>query len=120
MKELIVIGASARAAAYSARAAGFAPFAIDLFADRDVAAIGPAVKISRFSGELLRALRGAPQAPWIYAGGLENHPRLVERMVEIRPLFGNGGDVLRRMRNPAQLAGAVIEARCRFPRCAAE
>jgi len=115
MKKLIVIGASARAAAYSAYRGGFAPYAIDGFADRDLAAICPAVKIARFPREFLTALAAAPEAPWIYTGGLENHPRLVERLAAIRPLLGNGGVVLGRLRDPIRFASAVNEAECRFP-----
>jgi uncharacterized protein len=118
MKKLIVIGASARAAAYSAQRAGFAPYAIDLFADRDLAAICPAVKIAQFPREFLTALAATPQAPWIYTGGLENHPRLVERLAAIRPLLGNGGDTVHRVRDPIGFASAVNETECHSPRIA--
>jgi len=110
MRTLIVLGASARAAAFSAIRAGFAPQAIDLFADRDLAAICPAIKIARYPGEFLTALATVPDAPWIYAGGLENHPRLVDRLAEIRPLLGNRGSILRRVRDPLRLSQAVESA----------
>src|SRR5437588_46110 len=100
MRSLIVLGASARAAAFSARRAGFEPYAIDLFADRDLAAICPSVKIRRYPHDFLVALAAAPQAPWIYTGGLENFPRLVDRLADVRPLLGNSGHVLRRVRDP--------------------
>ena len=115
MRPLIVLGFSARAAAFSAQAANFAPYAIDLFADRDLAALCRAVKISRYPGDFLAALRDAPQAPWIYTGGLENFPGLVERMAAIRPLLGNGGKVLRRVRNCQLLAEAAGAAGLPFP-----
>jgi len=115
MQTLIVLGASARAAAFSIRRAGYEPYAIDLFADRDLAAICPAVKIQRYPHDFLASLAAAPSAPWIYTGGLENYPRLVDRMAALRPLLGNRGDVLRRIRDPLQLAEAPRDAGCSFP-----
>src|SRR5438105_3281580 len=85
MNPLILLGASIRAAAFSALRAGFTPYAIDLFADRDLAAVGPAVKISRYPQDFLSALAAAPQAPWLYSGGLENYPQLVDRLAAVRP-----------------------------------
>ena len=115
MQTLIVLGASARAAAFSIWRAGYQPYAIDLFADRDLAAICPAVKIQRYPHDFLESLAAAPNAPWIYTGGLENYPRLVDRLAEVRPLLGNPGDVLRPIRDPRQLAEAARDAGCVAP-----
>ncbi len=113
--DLIVIGASVRAAAQSALRAGFRPYAIDQFADRDLAAICPAVKIGNYPRDLAAALRNAPQAPWMYTGGLENVPRLVDRMAQLRPLWGNPGSVLRPVRDPWKLAEVAREAGLEMP-----
>ncbi|MEX2026852.1 MAG: ATP-grasp domain-containing protein, partial [Pirellulaceae bacterium] len=113
--ELILVGASVRAAAHSALRAGFRPYAIDQFADRDLTAICPAVKIRKYPYDLLPALGDAPQTPWMYTGGLENYPRLVDRMAEIRPLWGNSRYVLRRVRNPWLLADMVRKAGLEMP-----
>jgi uncharacterized protein len=115
MNRLIVLGASVRAAAFSAQRAGFAPYAIDLFADCDLADACPAVKISRYPAEFLTALAAAPEAPWLYCGGLENSPRLVDQLAMIRPLLGNRGGVLRLVRDPLRLGKAVREAGLSFP-----
>jgi predicted ATP-grasp superfamily ATP-dependent carboligase len=115
MQTVIVLGASARAAAFSIRRAGYQPHAIDSFADRDLAAICTAVKIRRYPHEFLGSLAAAPHAPWLYTGGLENHPRLVDQLAELRPLLGNRGDVLRRARDPQRLAVAVKDAGCSLP-----
>jgi predicted ATP-grasp superfamily ATP-dependent carboligase len=115
-KRLIIVGASARAAAFSAIRAGFEPFAIDSYADRDLAAICPAVKIERYPRDFEPALATAPQAPWIYTGGLENHPQLIERMARLRPLWGNSGKGLREVRKPARLAEIALRTGLRFPR----
>jgi predicted ATP-grasp superfamily ATP-dependent carboligase len=115
MRPLILLGASVRAAAFSASRAGFAPYGIDLFADRDLAGLGTAVKIARYPSGFLPALAAAPQATWIYSGGLENHPRLVDRLAGIRPLAGNPGRVLQWVRDPRQLMSAARDAGCDFP-----
>ncbi len=107
---IIVVGASARAAAFSALRAGMRPYAIDLFADSDLVDACPAVKVKRYPRDFEQALAAAPQAPWIYTGGLENHPDLIDRMAALRPLYGNGGDVLRKIRRPELLAACLAEA----------
>jgi predicted ATP-grasp superfamily ATP-dependent carboligase len=110
MSRLTILGASARAAAFSAARAGFLPCAVDSFADRDLAELCPAVRIERYPRDFLRALAAAPDAPWIYTGGLENYPRLVERLAKLRPLWGNPAEVLQRVRDPWQLAAALRAA----------
>lgn len=112
---LIILGASCRAAAFSALQAGFQPYTIDLFADRDLTAVCTAAKIERYPQDFLEALAGAPQAPWMYTGGLENYPKLVDKLAEIRPLQGNCGDTLKRVRQNHRLARVVCSAGCHFP-----
>jgi len=111
----MVLGASARAAAFSIRRAGYQPYAIDVFADRDLTAICPAVKIRRYPNNFLASLAAAPEVPWMYTGGLENYPRLVDRLADVRPLLGNPGGVLRKIRDPRLLAEAARDAGCSFP-----
>jgi predicted ATP-grasp superfamily ATP-dependent carboligase len=115
MDELIVIGASVRALAFSAIRAGYKPYAIDLFADRDLAAVCPAVKIERYPDGFEEALAAAPQAPWMYTGALENYPRLIERLAKIRPLIGNGAEAVERSRDIAKLADAAKVVGCEVP-----
>lgn len=112
---LIILGASARAAAFSARRAGFGLYAIDQFADRDLVAICPAVRIKDYPHDFLAALRAAPDAPWIYTGGLENLPRLIDSLARIRPLWGNSGSVLRLARDPRVVEQASRDAGLSMP-----
>src|SRR5205807_295367 len=78
---LLIFGASARAAAFSALRAGLRPWCADLFADADLAARAPVRRVTgRYPADFLRHLDAAPPGPWIYTGGLENRPYLVERM----------------------------------------
>lgn len=113
---LLIVGASTRAAAQSARRAGFEPFACDLFADRDLAAMcgeGRAIRIppgeypSGF--EAIAAQLAHDPGPWMYTGAMENQPELVDRMAEIRPLWGITGASLRSVRDPLLVSESLAE-----------
>jgi len=110
--DLLILGASARAAAWSARRAGLRPAAADLFTDRDLAAVADCRRVARegYPGALADAAEHLPAAPWIYTGGLENEPDLVDRVARRRPLWGNGASVLRAARDPLALAAALRRA----------
>jgi len=103
-RRLVILGASARAAAGSARRAGFTPWSADLFADVDLQRLGTAVRVSDYPQGLIRAVATAPRADWLYTGGLENHPELVDRIAARRRLLGNRGAILRAVRDPVTLA----------------
>lgn len=110
-ENLLILGASARAAAFSALRAGLRPWCVDLFADADLEARCPATRLrgpypAAFADVIGSDLRG----PWMYTGGLENHPRLIARMARQRQLWGNGPEALVLARDPAQLAIAAHEA----------
>ncbi len=107
---LTILGASVRAAVQSARRAGFDTFAVDLFADVDTRACSPALRIADYPAGFLHAIAAAPSGPWMYTGGLENHPRLVAAIAREKPLWGNGADVLRRIRDPLAVAAALSQA----------
>lgn len=96
--DLVIIGASVRAAAFSARRAGMQPWCADLFADTDLQLLGPVRRVRNFPHGLVQALADAPPAPLVYTGGLENYPALLTRIH--RALWGNGPEVLRRVRSP--------------------
>jgi|SRR5262245_11363563 len=103
MPTITIVGASARAAAASARRAGITPWCADLFGDADLRAMVPdAVRCpaGEYPRGLLDILHDAPDCPWLYTGGLENHPNLVRRMAAIRPLWGNGANALASSRSP--------------------
>jgi predicted ATP-grasp superfamily ATP-dependent carboligase len=118
---VIVVGASARALAWSASRAGIAVHAADLFADADLrscvaeaVAVAPA-RGARYPARLVAAVAGFPQAPVCYTGALENHPRVVDKLATLRPLAGNDGRRLALVREPARLARAVRAAGLGFP-----
>ncbi|HEY7314849.1 MAG TPA: ATP-grasp domain-containing protein [Gemmataceae bacterium] len=98
---LLILGASARAAAFSALRAGLRPCCIDLFADLDLQNRCPVQRlIGRYPHSFLDHLDAASPGPWMYTGGLENWPRLVRRLADRRMLWGNSAATLRRARDP--------------------
>ncbi len=113
-----VIGASARATAASAARSGWRVRAADLFDDVD---------LRRYCDETWRCehaypaglapfVADGPDAPWVYTGGLENAPELVDRLSRVRPLWGNGGGVLRGVRDPFRLSEVLRENGFQMPR----
>lgn len=107
---LTIVGGSARAAAQSAVRAGFSPFAGDMFGDEDLRQTCPTTQVADFPEGLVGVCSGPQSGSWIYTGALENHPHLIERMAKIRPLLGNGADVIRRVRDPFELSAALLRA----------
>ncbi len=56
-----------------------------------------------------------PSAAWCYTGAIENHPDLIDAIARVRPLAGNPSDVVRRLRDPVQLAAVAKAAGLSFP-----
>ncbi|WP_406699630.1 ATP-grasp domain-containing protein [Singulisphaera sp. Ch08] len=110
--DLLILGASARAAAYSARRAQLRPRAIDLFADADLTALCPARQIAPedYPHRLADLALESPPGPWLYTGALENQPDLIDRIATNRPLWGNDGTVLRAVRDPFAWSAALRQA----------
>lgn len=116
-ERVLILGASARAAAASARRAGLEPFAIDLFADRDTKQICEVLccPFEEYPEGLFRLARTAPPMPWMYTGGLENYPDLVGELAKERELWGNGSEVLRKVRDPRWLHANLNGGGYRYP-----
>jgi uncharacterized protein len=113
---LLIFGASARAAAFSALRAGLQPWCADLFADIDLQARCPAMRLPGHYPEGFEELAaGDVPGPWLYTGGLENWPALVERMARRRGLWGNDEAVLARVRHPGFVCRILREAGLAVP-----
>src|SRR6516225_6871027 len=100
---LLIAGASARAAAFSALRAGLRPACADLFADADLRACCPVRRVEPrdYPREFLDLPELADPGPWLYTGGLENRPELIEQIAHRRqPLWGNPAPLLRLARDP--------------------
>jgi uncharacterized protein len=108
-ERLLIFGASARAAAFSALRAGLEPWCVDLFADADLRGRCPAMRLpGDYPQGFALVERDLPPGPWLYTGGLENHPLLVAEVAARRPLWGNDAHVLRRCRQPVFLRDAAL------------
>lgn len=117
MSTVIILGASARAAAFSALRADLQPWCVDLFADADLHRCCPSQCLTdRYPQGFLEVMDRAPQAPWFYTGGLENWPNLVDRLSERRPLWGNPPRVLRLVRRPETICRLLRDAGLPVPR----
>jgi len=115
---LVILGASARAWATSVSRTGLDVHAADLFADRDLQAMATTVAVAPecYPEALAEVATGFPAGPWCYTGALENHPGLVDAIATVRPLVGNGGEAIRRVRSPHELAVALAGVGIGFPR----
>ena len=110
-----VVGASARAAACSLIRQGMDVVAADCFADADLRQLCPTQRIASYPEGFLHWLKETQCDCWIYTGGLENHAELIDTMARIRPLWGNDGNTLRRVRDPLRLQAALTNAGFLFP-----
>jgi predicted ATP-grasp superfamily ATP-dependent carboligase len=121
---LLLVGASTRAAAFSALRAGLRPWCVDLFADVDLRQRCAATRLTtRYPQGFRRFLESDLPGPWMYTGGLENRPHFVQQMAQRRTLWGNAGAALSRCRDPQYVAAilrsagmpapAIVDARAR-------
>jgi uncharacterized protein len=115
IKKLAIVGASVRAAAFSALRAGYEVVAADLFADADLSRECSATCIRGYPESLADWLASAECDAWLYTGALENHAELISRMSKLRPLLGNSGGALRAVRNPLVLQTVLQTAGLAFP-----
>jgi predicted ATP-grasp superfamily ATP-dependent carboligase len=113
-----VVGASGRAAVASLVRAGFAAWAVDLFADRDLKRMAPCVRCPAddYPDALPQLACAFPPGPVIYTGGLENRPDVVRELAARRPLWGNPPEVLAQVRDPFRLNAALAGAGFHVPR----
>lgn len=107
---LLILGASTRAAAHSAVRAGLAPVCGDLFADLDLRECARVLEVADYPRDLVAAAADVPRVPWIYTGGLENHPAIVRKISRSRPLWGNEDHVLAKIRDPWRVASVLAAA----------
>jgi predicted ATP-grasp superfamily ATP-dependent carboligase len=111
-----VVGLSARALSESALRAGFHPASVDLFGDLDLRRRVPNLSLARDLGAgwepraAAEAARALPPGIVVYGADLENAPGAVARLARGRELLGNPPSVLRRVRDPALLLGALSAA----------
>ena len=111
LPDILLAGASCRAAAVSAARAGLRVAAVDLFADIDTAAVADVCVLTSWpQGVAAWAERFPATIPFAYVGGLENYPNLLDAIAATRPLAGIAGEPLRAVRNPFGLAARADAA----------
>ncbi|MBT6920170.1 MAG: ATP-grasp domain-containing protein, partial [Planctomycetaceae bacterium] len=115
---LLVIGASARALAASADRLGLEVNAIDLFGDRDLRDVcSRVVQVSAdaYPDDVPSIAAGFPAGPVVYAGGLENHIEVIEKLSRVRLLLGNHPRAVRLVRDPRFVREVACENGCAYP-----
>jgi uncharacterized protein len=120
MTNLLVIAASARAAAFSALRGGFTPICCDLFGDADLARVCTADTIASYPRGFVDWAQTAPTGPILYGGALENHPRVIAELALQREIWGNRPDVLRAIRSSLSVAACLRDAGLATPRVVLE
>lgn len=110
-QRVLIVGASGRAAAASALRAGFEPVVLDLFADADTQRLCEVRRLpmAEYPHGFVAMAAALPPMPWLYTGGLENYPEVVAAISATRELWGNGPEVLAKVRDPLSLA-ALLKA----------
>jgi uncharacterized protein len=122
---VLVAGFSARALARSALSAGFDVVALDGFGDRDLLERMPApashVLVQPFHPRSAARLGASVTADALaYTSNFENHPAALGALQRDRALWGNTPAVLRAVRSPERVAGALRDAGLPVPRLCAD
>lgn len=103
-RKVVIVGASARAAADSATRAGFDPFSIDLFNDRDLRVPALLCPLREYPHAIPCLLDAGPHewknAPVILTGAMENHLETVRSIAAKRPLMFAGANAIAASRDP--------------------
>lgn len=109
---VVLVGASVRAAAFSALRAGYDPICIDLYADWDLCQVATSHRVERqhYPSEFLQFARQFEGNPWLFTGGLENYPGIIDSLAAHGPLWGASARVLPCVRNPAVIHTKLLAA----------
>ncbi len=99
--KILVIGASARAAAQSIRRTGLEVAALDLFVDRDLAEIADCEAIRDFPSSILDQAKRWPDHAILLCGGMENFPEILTELELRHPLIGPNASQIRELRSLA-------------------
>ena len=108
----LIVGASARAAAFSALRSGMQTQTVDLFSDWDLKQHCRSFQIppSEYPYGLHDLFCRIKPTTWMYTGALENYPTLIDQLASKSRLIGNPGYVLRRARDPFLIQDTLQKA----------
>ena len=104
---LLIVGASTRAAAWSAWCAGWRPVCADQFADVDLRQIADVADVSDYPHSLPADLANVSGDGWLFVGAMENHLRVLRRMLtnsRFGRYFGPSPETIQLLRDPLWLA----------------
>ena len=115
---LLIVAASARAASFSARFAGYSPIWIDQYADFDLQRHFPGRKVmaSRYPQDIVNLASSLHSMPFIYTGAMENHLQVLEQLQTRHQLLGNSAEICRAVRDPQLLADCWERAGVKYPK----
>ncbi len=115
-KQLLIIGASARAAAWSALRAGFAPTAMDLFCDLDLQDRCPTWKLDSLEFRALKRV-ATSELPFqfVIVGGMENRGDFLSRMSKSKQHIGSSIESIGRSKNPFEIEQICNTRGLNFP-----
>lgn len=120
-RPVILAGASVRSLAESAIADGFAPWCVDMFGDADLRqrlqqqGCPEPTSIEHFA-DLPAAVQGIPAAaPLVWAGGLENHPGVLNQLSRTARVCGHSSERLADVRSQQGLCSVVAGTGCQVP-----
>ena len=113
---IAVVGASARAAAFSLLRAGYQVVTADLFADADLARQCKATRIASYPEGFVDWLAEVNCDAWLYTGALENYPALIDRVSVPQELLGHPADIVHRVRDPMRLQTILKRVGLHFPK----
>ena len=109
-ERLLIVGASARAAAESAVRGGFLPLAVDQFGDEDLRRIADLRTCDHFPEQIPARAAELPPAGVVLTGAMENHPTILKRLTNVRRLYGCPLEALAAVRNPLVVQSALDRA----------
>ncbi|MCH9653189.1 MAG: ATP-grasp domain-containing protein [Planctomycetes bacterium] len=115
--QLLIVGASTRAAAFSALRAGFRPVCVDQYADQDLLEIAEVIPKTAVCSDWIETLLQRSPLEWIYTGAMENQPEFIEQISQKHLLRGCDSEVLERVRNPFLLEQILSQSKIRAAPC---
>jgi len=111
---IVIVGASTRAAAWSAWRGGYQPVCVDAFADRDLLQIAEVLPADYPTG--IHAAIAAERADgWMFVGAMENHQTILAELQQLGQLgryFGPPMAAIQSLRDPNWLADRLRPLDC--------
>ena len=123
---VLIAAASGRALAASARRAGYAPLAVDFFADDDTREVAESCvrledgvargfQLHSLMAACERLAEGRTLAGVVYGSGFEDRPALIEAMAKRWRLIGNPASIVSRLKDPLIFADLCREVAVPHP-----